>query len=304
VLVECTVVNEDSVREIQLRSADTVVCHVDDVGAVRFASRAKGERKLAGWVDTAVENICNGVARLLARNTCPDDGCDIRVVVVLLKEDWTHGMEHKDGLVTECRNVLNKSIAVVPKCQIVAVTLISVHGDVALSRVRVCKHDADAVDFTSALGQELNLRIVIVVKDGLDRRSAGGEYLVLNGGLWGNKVWEVGGSGTPAHGQCTIVASAVAASVGTVEVGACIFAKDSSELLLSSKGQGSIVLEEDSATSGRIADVSSGVWSSRIDMQVHDSIPFHRCVMLISVRELSPCWFVVSWVRECGERFL
>lgn len=80
-LVKCPVVNERTLEEVVLWCSVSVVWLVDDVGTVIATRSAKGERKLAGWVDTAVEDVCNTVAGLLAGNTRPDNGRNVGVVV-------------------------------------------------------------------------------------------------------------------------------------------------------------------------------------------------------------------------------
>jgi hypothetical protein len=52
---------------------------VDQIGAVLGGVGAEGEGQLATGVDAAVEDVGDGVAGLLARQTSPEDGAVIRV---------------------------------------------------------------------------------------------------------------------------------------------------------------------------------------------------------------------------------
>jgi hypothetical protein len=52
---------------------------VDQVGTVLGRISAEGEGQLAARVDAAVEDVGDGVAGLLARQTSPEDGAVIRV---------------------------------------------------------------------------------------------------------------------------------------------------------------------------------------------------------------------------------
>jgi hypothetical protein len=124
-LVKRTVVDEDTLLKVVLRAAVAVGRLVDQIWAILGCGATDGERKLATGVLTAVENVGNGVTGLLAWKTSPENGGDVLAVVERVDKYRADGVDNDDGVVAKRRDVLDKSLAVLPESKVVAVTSIA-----------------------------------------------------------------------------------------------------------------------------------------------------------------------------------
>ena len=101
-LVKRTVVNEDSLVEVVLGAAVAVGGLVSDIRAVFFLGATNGEGKLATGVVAAVKDVDDGVTRLLAGETSPENGSDVLVVVEVVDKDRSDRVDHNNGVVAQC----------------------------------------------------------------------------------------------------------------------------------------------------------------------------------------------------------
>jgi hypothetical protein len=75
----------------------------------------------------------------LARDTSPEDGSDILVIVPVVDQDRTNGMKHDDGVLAKACDVADNSLTTLPEGKVVAVTLVAVDDDVAFTGVGIGK---------------------------------------------------------------------------------------------------------------------------------------------------------------------
>ena len=99
--IKGAVINENTLFEVVLGAAVTVGGLVDEVGAVLGREATNGEGKLAAGIHTAVQDVGNGVDRLLAWKTGPEYGGDALAAVQRVDEDRADGVDDDDGVVTE-----------------------------------------------------------------------------------------------------------------------------------------------------------------------------------------------------------
>lgn len=156
------VVNEETFREIFLR--DRTVGLVHDVGAIVFAGLTHSKWELAGWVNSAVKDVNEGISGLLAGKTSKEDSRDVWVVDERLDNDRAGCMNNDDGVVAVGGDVSNKGFAVVPEGEIATVALIAINGDVALARVSIDESEADG----SKASSSVYLSVSVIVGDRLD----------------------------------------------------------------------------------------------------------------------------------------
>lgn len=191
-LVEVTVVNEDALNKVVLRSSATVVRLVDHIGwAVRAASLTPGERSLSTRVDLAEEDVCDSIARLLTGDTSPNDGGNVLMLVPGLDQDSTDSVHDDDSVVALRSNGVDELVTSIPKGEVVAVTLIAIEDDVSLTSVGVRKDNAGTADLESTVSKGGLLSGSVVVDDALES-AAVAENLSLDGLEGSNKVREVG----------------------------------------------------------------------------------------------------------------
>ena len=144
-LVKVAVVNEDTLREVDLRRTVSVVGLSENLGTVVLLGLTPGEGALAARVDVAVENIGNGVSGFLARQASPDDSGDVGVVVPFIDQDGTGSVHNHDGVVAVFSDSFDHIFAVLPERQVLPVTRIAVHFQETLSSVGVDKDKRHAV---------------------------------------------------------------------------------------------------------------------------------------------------------------
>jgi len=191
-LVEVAVVNEDSLDEVVLRSTRAIVRLVDHVGwAVRAASLAPGERSLSTRVDLAEEDVRDSIAGLLTRDTGPDDGGHVLMLVPGLNQDGTDSVHDDNGVVALGSNSVDESVTLVPKGEVVAVALIAIEDNVSFTSISVGEHDAGTADLESTVSKGSLLGVGVVVDDALESATVA-ENLGLDGLEGSNKVREVG----------------------------------------------------------------------------------------------------------------
>lgn len=296
-LVKGTVVNKDALGEGLLRRLNAIVGFVDNVSSPLGAVAAPSEGSLASRVCFAVENVGDGISTLLAWNACPYDSRDIWVLVPLVDKDRADGVDDNDSVVALAGDVLDQRVAVVPESKVVAVTLVAVYDDVALAGISVDENNRNTADVWHATSQGRDLAVGVVIGDRLDELAVASD-LSLDGLEGSDEVWELRSSGTPAHCESAIVASAVGATIWSVLVLRSIRAKDRSELLLASEGEGTSVLQENSTFDGSLSDVGR-VFSLDINVVVDLSVVLRRIEMLESESVLGPrreVWRIVDLV--------
>lgn len=142
--VEVTVINEDTFREVILRSATAVVRLIKNLGAVALTGATPSEGRSARAY-LAVEEISDGIARLLAGKTSPDDGGDVGVLLVVGEQDRANGVQNYNGVGAYGRDVLDELISLLPEGEVLAITEVSVDFNVALTRVGVGENDSGHV---------------------------------------------------------------------------------------------------------------------------------------------------------------
>lgn len=174
--VEISIVDEDALSEVLLGCVDSVIRRIHQIGAVVRARCSPSERCFATRIDFAVEDISDRVAGFLSWKSSPDDGRHVGVLIPCVHEHRTGGVYHHDCVVTLACNVLNDGFAVVPECEIVAITFIAVYNDVALARIGVGKHQADATDIVSSSSECCDLRVGIVVRNRLDTATVAADF--------------------------------------------------------------------------------------------------------------------------------
>lgn len=84
---------------------------------------------------------------------------------------------------------------------------------------------------------------------------------------------------TPAHGQGTVVAATVSATVGSVRVFASILTEDRSKLLFARERKSAIVLEKDGSIGSDLAN-GFGVVGTDIDVVVDLGVGFFSVCVL------------------------
>ena len=169
-----------------------------------------------------------------------------------------------------------------PDSEVVAVTHVTVNGDVTFTRVGVDKDDS----VTDLASHCLDLRIGPVVGDGGDDTAVVSD-LALDGLKRGDQVREISGSRSPAHGQSTVVTATVGASVGTVLVLTSIITKDTSPLLVSGERKDTGVLEHDSRLGSRAAN-GAEVVHANVNVLVDELVANLCVVVLVSVSVALP----------------
>lgn len=131
-LVECSVVDEHSFYKVVLRREYTVVWGIHHVSAIVFAVETPGEWRLASRVDLSVQNVCDGIAALLAWDTCPYNGGHVLVLVPSVNKHWADCVHDDHRVVALTGHILDEGVAIVPQCKVVSVTFVSVDGYVSL----------------------------------------------------------------------------------------------------------------------------------------------------------------------------
>ncbi|KAI6766982.1 hypothetical protein HG531_011342 [Fusarium graminearum] len=224
--VKVAVVDEVALDKVLLRGTLSIVGLVENLGAIAVISATPGEGRTSR-AGLAVEDVGDGVTGLLSRHTSPNNGGDVGVVVPL-----------------DSRDVLDELIALLPQSEVLAVAVVAVNLDVALTRIGIGKDNGGDVGLAD---KSLCLGPLVVVEDALITSTVLNS-LERDALVGGDKVGELRGSGTPCHGKSTVVASTVSATVGSGRVGTSVLSNDSEELgLLKRK---SANLEESSHNSG------------------------------------------------------
>lgn len=276
-LIEGSVVNEDALLEILLR--DGGVGGVQNISAVVRALGGHGEGKLSTRVDATVENVGNRVARLLARNTSPQDGGNVGVISVLLNQNSADRVNDQDGVIAGSRNVSDHFISALPESKVVAVTKVVIDCNVALAAITVNKDDSNL----GLLGQREDLIEVRVVAKRLVDATILVDNFILDGRVGSDQVREVGGSRTPGHAESTLVATTVRTSVGAIRISKGIFANNSGKLLLASQRKSVVgVLQQDGRSRAEVSD-ELAVAITDIDVLVDQTIALTNGVVSVAV---------------------
>lgn len=170
----------------------TVVRLVDHVGrAIVAASDAPGERSLSTRVDLAVEDVGDSIAGLLAWDTSPDDGGHVLMIIPGLDQDGTNSVHDDDGVVALRGDSVDKSVAIVPKCEVVTVALIAIEDDITFASVCVREDNAGTFNLLGTVSEGSDLSGCGVVEDALDRATVA-ENLSLDSLEGSDKVREIG----------------------------------------------------------------------------------------------------------------
>jgi hypothetical protein len=106
-----------------------------------------GRRKRAttGRVDFAPKDIHKRVSGFLAGQTRPDDSGNIRVIIPIVHQDGADSMKNNNCVIAHRADIPNDLVAVLPQCQVVAVSPVTIHRNKALAGVCVTKDDAGSL---------------------------------------------------------------------------------------------------------------------------------------------------------------
>lgn len=99
---------EDVVGRSTSDQLSTIVCSAlrDRVG------------KTTGGVVVSIQDIHNGVARLLARDTCPNQRCDIGMLNPCIDNSRSDGVHHYDGILVVVCDSRDEVVSIAPKRQV------------------------------------------------------------------------------------------------------------------------------------------------------------------------------------------
>lgn len=275
VLVKVAVVNEETLGKVLLGNSNGG--GVGELDPVVLAVLGNGERKASRGVDGSVENVGEGISRLLAGETSKENSGNVGVVNPLLEEDGSNGVDDNDGVLTGGGNGLDQVVTVVPESKVLAVTTVSVNINVSLTRVG---RDESQTDGSLASGI-LDLGVGVVVKDGLDDL-AELQGLGLDGLEGSNEVGEVGGSRSPSHSEGSVISSTVRVSVGSVGGLAGVGSEESNLLLLSSQGKDTRVLEKNVGLGGKLTD-DLVMLATNVNLLVDETVVLLGVVAEVSV---------------------
>ena len=254
------VIKEGTLLEVILGSSGALGL-VDDLVAVASLGGTPGEGR-ASRGGLSVEDISNRVTRLLTGLSGPEDGGNVRVLVPVLDKDSTRAVDNNNGVLASIGNGVDELVAVAPKGQVVAVTLVALKVDVTFTALGVDKDNGGDVGLTD---ESLGGSGLVVAKDAFVASSIL-DSLVLKCGVGGNEVRELRSTGSPLHGDGTVVAATVVAAVGALEVGTSIITNNGNELGLVQR-QSTLILEDDGSLGSGFTDVA-GVVAANINTQV------------------------------------
>ena len=111
------VINEQTLRVVN--SQERAALH--NLSRVVVGVLGNSVRKVAAWVDSAIEYIGNGVASLGAGHTRPKDRSDVRVLDPWLNDQRADRVHDHDGVRVNGRHSFDKLITVVPSRQVLTV---------------------------------------------------------------------------------------------------------------------------------------------------------------------------------------
>lgn len=184
-LVKSTIVDEYTFLVVDLSHGS--IGSIENVRAIVLAVFAHGKGQFGGRIDTAIEDVCNGIARFLARYTSPENGSDVRMILVLLQHHGTNRVHDQDSVRAVCRNTLDGFVRILPERQVVSVSEIAVRLQIPLSSYRTGENDGDV----SASGEFASRPQVPVVQARFVSTTIGSN-LILDRGIRGNEVREFG----------------------------------------------------------------------------------------------------------------
>lgn len=274
-----------------------IVGLVDDVDTPLGAVGTPSEWSLATGVTLSVEDIRDGVAALLSGDAGVDNGSNVGVLVPVVDEHRTDGVNDDHGVVALAGDVLDQSVAVVPDREVVAIAQVPIDTDISFSCIGVDEDEGHASDVRNATSKSGDLGVCVVVNDRLDGAAVAPD-LSLDGFQRSDQVWELSSTRSPAHGQSAVVTSTIGASVRSVLVLASIGSKDSGELLLASQRQRTGVLEQDCALDSCLADVAC-MLATDVDVLIDQSVVLLGVEVLESKGVLGPrgeVWCILDLV--------
>ena len=234
------IVHKQSLAEIIISAADA--------RAIVALALANCIRQLSARRNQPVQHIDEGISVLLARQTGPHNGLDVRQRLDRLEHDGPHAVHHNNDVLARLRNRLHELVAVVPGVEVEPVAGRALDGDVPLARVGRDHHDGDicarddarhAAGAVRGLQRDVGAVSARALVDGVVRR---------------HEVRVLGRAGAPAHAQRAVVASPVDARVAALGVdhggGA-----DEGDLRGLLQREDAAVLEQHDAVAGHGADV-------------------------------------------------
>ncbi|KAI6772755.1 hypothetical protein HG530_003713 [Fusarium avenaceum] len=233
--VKVAVIDENTLGEVVLGSTTAIVSLVENLSTITLASAAPGERRASGAC-LSVENIGNGVTGFLTRDTGPDDGRNVWVVLVLRQQDRANSMEDDNGVGADGGNVLDELVSLLPQSEVLAVTKVAVNLNVAFASVGIGENNGCHV----WLADEGSCLIpLVVLQDALVARTV---------------LVSLGLNSLVRSDQGSVVTSTVRAAVGSSRVWSSILANDSKELGLVER-KGTSVLEKNASLGTCFTDV-------------------------------------------------
>ncbi|KAI3483603.1 hypothetical protein L1887_53519 [Cichorium endivia] len=139
--VKVAVVDVERLGVVDLRRDRVVV--VQHISAVVGAVLADRVRQPTAGVVVAVQHIHKRAAALAARKVGPDDRRHVGILGEALHVDGAGRVHNDDRVVVDRRDVADELLALVPEREVVAIALVAVHGDVALTALSADEDERD-----------------------------------------------------------------------------------------------------------------------------------------------------------------
>jgi hypothetical protein len=139
-------------------------------------------------------------------------------------------MDYDDDVTRRIGSGEHDVVPVVPRCEVVAIPLVAVYGDVLLAGVRVDPDDGHL----GCLGYARDTTEIPVVEPPLEH-GAITPRLLGNGSEGVDEVGELGGTRAPTHRECALVATTIGKSVRAARGGAHIGTDDSDRFWLTKR---------------------------------------------------------------------
>lgn len=135
--------------------------------------------------------------------TSPNNSNDVGVLDPALHEDGANTVHNNDSLLVDLGDCLDKFVSVVPGVEVRPVTRVALDRDVTLTCISINADDGNL----GVLSSRSSLRSVVVGRAG----DSGSIFLSLglDGVKWCDKVGNLDSSGTPAHDEGSLIATAV-----------------------------------------------------------------------------------------------
>ena len=190
------IVEIESLSEILLRNLCVGSIHDTGGWAIVLEATTNCVGELPAGVGVTVEDVDEGVSRFLTGEVRPDDGADVAVVDPLLHDNGTNRVYDYNGVAASLGSSKDEVVAPFLGIEVVSVADVVVPGDVSFSRVGIDEHEADIL----LGGIDFDFSEEGVVQNGRDLGSVLGG-LLLDSFKWGDEVFEIRTSRTPADGK-------------------------------------------------------------------------------------------------------